>query len=277
MPDFSPINKLILPYEEENYDVNEFNYNFLTLENALALFNKALLELEDRVIKLESASGTPQVSLVDSTWSEIAQAVSDGTASTKWNIGDSKDITLTTGETLTVQIYGFNHDDLADGSGKAGITFGLKDLMPSKQVVDSSTAQVGWEGSSLRTWLNNDFLSTLPNDLQAVLKTMHKKSIPPKSTTVKNSTDKLFLFSEIEVYGTVTLSNQGEGNQYPYFENAMNRSKLNTSGAVSSWWTRSVYNHPSYPNNILYILVGNSTPIDLNGSFAWAYNFGFCV
>ena len=39
-----------------------------------------------------------------------------------WNIGDTIDITLTTGEVTNWRIIGFNHDTLSDGSGKAGIT-----------------------------------------------------------------------------------------------------------------------------------------------------------
>ena len=38
-------------------------------------------------------------------------------ANTKWSIK------LTNGKTLEYRIIGINHDDLADGSGKAGLTF----------------------------------------------------------------------------------------------------------------------------------------------------------
>ena len=44
-------------------------------------------------------------------------------------------LTLSTGERVTLQIYGFDQDNLTVG-GKAGITFGLKNIMSSARRMD---------------------------------------------------------------------------------------------------------------------------------------------
>ena len=62
--------------------------------------------------------------LNQASWAQIAQASELGIASSLWSVGDEIDITVS-GEKLTLVIMGFSHDDKADGSGKAGITFGM--------------------------------------------------------------------------------------------------------------------------------------------------------
>ena len=62
-------------------------------------------------------------------------------------MGDEKNISVN-GETLTLVIVGFGHDDLASG-GKAGITFGLKHLMKdTRQMNSSNTNSGGFTGSA---------------------------------------------------------------------------------------------------------------------------------
>jgi hypothetical protein len=48
----------------------------------------------------------------------------------------------------------------------------------------------------------------------------------------------IFLFSEIEIFGTNTESFTGEGTQYPIFTNAASRVKRlsNGTGGASIWW-----------------------------------------
>ena len=107
---------------------------------------------------------------------------------------------------------GFNHDDLASG-GKAGITFGMKNLMATTRRMNASnTNSGGFTGSEMYSWLQNTLLPTLPSDLQAVLKSVNKKtSAGSQSSTINTNSMKLFLFSEIEIFGSTTYSKAGEG------------------------------------------------------------------
>ena len=99
------------------------------------------------------------------------------------------------------------------------------------------------------SWLQNTLLPTLPSDLQAVLKSVNKKtSAGSQSSTINTNSMKLFLFSEIEIFGSTTYSKAGEGSQYSYFATAANRIKYlsNGAGSASCWWERSPYGSNSY-------------------------------
>lgn len=98
-------------------------------------------------------------------------------ADTYFDVGDTKNITLSTNEVLTVQIYGFNHDDKSGGSGRVGITFGTKDLMVTTRqmnaIIDNNDS---WRSSAMRMWMNNTLVSQLPTELQNSLRLINKST-----------------------------------------------------------------------------------------------------
>lgn len=63
----------------------------------------------------------PPASLQDADAATIAMLSENGTIQNYYSVGDEKTITLSTGEQVTFVILGFDHDDLSDGSGKAGV------------------------------------------------------------------------------------------------------------------------------------------------------------
>lgn len=214
--------------------------------------------------------------LSKNTWAQIAKASAAGKASQLWSVGDTKDITVGS-ETLTLVIMGFNHDDLASG-GKAGITFGMKNLMATTRRMNASnTNSGGFTGSEMYSWLQNTLLPTLPSDLQSVLKSVNKKtSAGSQSSTINTNSMKLFLFSEIEIFGSTTYSKAGEGSQYSYFATAANRIKYlsNGSGSAYWWWERS----PHGSNSNYFCSVNSDGSAGDNGANnASGVCFGFCV
>lgn len=214
--------------------------------------------------------------LANNTWAQIAAASEAGVAASTWSVGDTKNITVG-GETLTVEIVGFNHDDLASG-GKAGITFGLKNLMANtRQMNSSNTNAGGFTGSDMYDWLQGTLLNSLPSDLRAVLKSVNKKtSAGSQSSTINTNAMKIFLFSEIEIFGSVTYSKSGEGSQYSRFATASSRIKYlsNGSGSANSWWERSPYGS----NSSYFCRVSSSGSASYNGAGdSRGVCFGFCV
>lgn len=81
--------------------------------------------------------------------------------------GTTWSIKLTNGQTLQYRIVGINHDDLADGSGKAGLTFEATNTALAFQKMNATYTNVGgWEKSELRGRLNTgDLWSLLPTEL----------------------------------------------------------------------------------------------------------------
>lgn len=216
--------------------------------------------------------------LSENTWEQIAQACADHDPILDvWQIGDTKDEVIA-GETLTFAIMGKNMDDLADGSGKAGLTFGMTQLMASTRQMNSSDTNSGsFAGSAMYSWLSGTIYPNLPTELKDAIKAVNKKtSSGGGSSAIRTDAMYLWLFAEIEVFGTTTYSFTGEGTQYPYFATAAERIKRLSNGAgnTSYWWERS----PSRVNSYGFCGVGTSG----SASVAVAADsrgvcFGFCV
>ena len=210
------------------------------------------------------------------SWAEIAAISEVGEAVNYFAVGDEKKVQIGD-EEYTLQIMGFNHDDLADGSGKAGMTLGLKEIMTTARPMNTTghTNSGGWENSKMRTYLQNNILTNLPSDLQNVIKTINKKtSAGNMSTEIITSQDKLFLFSEIEIFGILTHSASGEGEQYTYYIDGRSKIKYYLSGSSYLWWSRS----PSIENTENFYQV-NAAGISRD---VGAYNsrgvvFGLCI
>ena len=179
----------------------------------------------------------------------------NGSASDVWSVGDTKNISVS-GESLTLEIVGFNHDDLTNG-GKAGITFGLQECMKEPRAIDPDWEVDTFYGSPMETWLNGDLVNTLPADLQAAIKPVNKKTSDgiwyskeenlQKRTILTNSM-KLFLFSVVEIHGVELGTIPGEGVQYARFTNTESKNKSYPNdrietGRVYTWWTRSPSNN----------------------------------
>ena len=145
-------------------------------------------------------AGTP---LNDFTWAQIDYISENGLMSDYFNIGDTKNVTIGSA-TYVVEIVGFSHDDRADGSGKVGLTFGLKDcLNTAYQMNSSNTNSGGWGGCALRATLRGDIWNQLPSDLRDVIKEVTKKTSAGGASGIINSiSDTLFLFAEKEIFGS---------------------------------------------------------------------------
>ena len=227
--------------------------------------------------------GTP---LNDMTWADI-RAISDaGLASSYFNVGDRKAVTLngTVGSlslsgTYYCYIIGINHNSAIEGTNRIHFQFGKTAASGGTDIcfVDSGydtnktsgsyfnmnnsrSNRGGWESSLMRTVICPAFKSAMPSELQAVLKSVTKYSDntgggPNNASYVTATTDDIFLLSEWEVIGARVYANSAEQNyqaQYAYYSagNSKVRYRHSSTGSTASWWLRSVWTN---------------------------YQFGFCV
>ena len=121
------------------------------------------------------------------------------------------------------------------------------------------------------------YLSQLTSAWQNAVKQVNKlSSAGSQSTTIKTTADKLFLLSEVEIFGSTSYSVSGEGTQYAYCKanNAANDRVKKRNGSALSWWERS----PCASNTTYFCYVysnGNASYVIASGSCGVA--FGFCV
>lgn len=171
----------------------------------------------------------------NNSWAAIIKACQEKQVPNTWNVGDSCNMTINN-KTYAIDIIGKNHDDYADGSGKAPLTFQMHTTYATQYKMNGAEDNsCGWKNCLVRT--SNAFPAlkkVMPAEVVAALKAVTKKTTAGgASSAIDTTEDTLFLLSEIEVQGTRTFSYPGEGTQYAYYKTAANRKKNR------AWYLRS--------------------------------------
>lgn len=239
------------------------------------------------------------VTFADGTDDEIARMIKAHYAGKinigeYWAVGDKRTIHHNTMDATGVSeshkandyayvIIGIEHDDLVtaiNGKAKAAITIQTERLLYLDTTTEynnsldashecgymnsSDMNSGGWEGCERRTWCNNVYKKCLPAYVQSMMKQVKKlTSVGGQSSTIKTSNDYAFLLSEVEIFGNIPYSFEGEGIQYQYFKNATaNRYKSpQTSNYFVSgiWWERS----PCRNGNESFCVVNGAGNMDI--------------
>ena len=189
---------------------------------------------------------------------------------------------LTNGKTLEYCIIGINHDDLAEGSGKAGLTFlATNTAVGTSRMNPTSTTVGAWEKSALRQKMNSgEIWNLMPSDFQSKVKAVRKLTNNAgggdenKNAPVTATSDKLFLLSYSEIVPTSYWASScpwtsSEGTQYEAFKGKVTQNKGNNDYLKTGnhWWERSA--DPRTSKTFL-IVDSNGNPVGWDKS-GWAY------
>lgn len=207
-------------------------------------------EFDDRAL-IKSVCG--KKSLDDFEVKELSLAANSPNAKEIFAIHDKRIITLKNGYNAVFEIIGIEHDVREDGK-KAGITFGLVDLYGTDEnggrtMNNECTNEGGFEKSAMFKWLNEDFFALFPDEWQEIIVPVVKKTANGCSSKAKivDTTCKVFIPSEVEVFGKCHYSKKGEGEQYEGFKNWKDRVKGYPDGTYGCWyWLRAPYSGNGY-------------------------------
>ena len=214
--------------------------------------------------------------LNDISWANIRKISDAGLASSYFNVGDRKAVTLngTVGSlslngTYYCYIIGIDHNSAIEGTNRIHLQFGFDALDGGNHIAfiddgyniqqtsgswfnmnNSASNSGGWNSSLMRTVICPAFKSAMPSDLQAVLKTVTKYSDNTgggsnTASYVTATTDDIFLLAEWEVFGARSYANSAEQNyqaQYAYYSagNSKVIYRHSSTGSTAHWWLRSV-------------------------------------
>lgn len=253
--------------------------------------------------------------LGNNSWDIIDDACSKGLEQSLWSVGDEIDISVM-GETVTCLILGFQHDDLADGSGKTSITFGLKNLMsflnPQSITVGSRAFYVS--NSGMRNWFDTTLYDGIEEPLRSKLKQVTKNSVHqrwkvnrteyPGGTSISSKcyfdseysgNVYVFPFGAAEVKSSIVISGEGqyeqgmarEGTPYSYYttQSSVIKALANGTGATTKWMLRTTahYTGDSSGSSVCYInnyapgYYDNQIPNDDPAANRYGICFGFCI
>ena len=206
----------------------------------------------------------------ENEWSAIIEACHANEVPDEW-VADGtcyKDM-LINGTNYRIDIIGKNHDDLADGTGKAPLTFQMHDCYATTYAMNSSnTNSGGWTNCAMRSTHLPAILNLMPAEVQAGIRPVIKlTSAGNKSSSILVTSDELFLPSEVEVFGSITYSFAREGTQYAYYQAGNSKVKN------SVWRHRS----PKASNSTGFCLIdGDGDAIALGAAISYGVAFGFC-
>ncbi len=224
------------------------------------------------------------------TLAEFYGILHNGVAHQYFAIGDKIKIvpntTVFADTAIEMQVYGFNHFKLADGSGNfAGCVFGMLGIMNSSRTMNSAQTNAGgWRDCAMRTYLNEKVFPALPRQWQAMIRDVEVlSSAGGTSETIVSATDKLFLFSNAEVgfdRTAVPYVNEvdagAESVSFPVFTDNNSRIKkaYNGAGSAGYWWLRSPDPTGSTSFRSVYYYGNAGSNGAANAIFV---AFGFCI
>lgn len=208
----------------------------------------------------------------NNSWEAIIAACQSGNVPDTWAVGNSKTMTIN-GTGYQIDIIGKNHDTYTAG-GAAPLTFQMHDCYATTYSMNSSFINSGgWTNCAMRRTHLHVILALMPTEVQNGIREVNKlTSAGSQSDTINTTADKLFLLSEIEIFGSTKYSKAGEGNQYAYYS-AGNSKVKKFSGSASYWWERSPHGGDSA--SFCYVdRDGNATTAVASASIG--VSFGFC-
>ena len=214
-----------------------------------------------------------EANFADNTWETIIAACQRGAVPETWAVGNHKTMMIN-GINYQIDIIGKNHDTYTAG-GTAPLTFQLHDCYADTKVMNSSdTNEGGWTSCAMRNIHLPVILSLMPTEVQNGIREVNKlTSAGYKISTINTTADKLFLLSEVEIFGSTTNSAAGEGTQYDYYKAGNSKVKKKQNGSAATWWDRSPYNG----NTGSFCLVGSRGRTGTIGAGnARDVAFGFC-
>lgn len=190
----------------------------------------------------------------NNTWEQIIEACHNNAVSDAWKVADQKPMTIN-GVDYLIDIIGKNHDDYSDGSGKAPLTFQLHDCYGTKYAMNRTNTNVGgWGSSDMRLTHLPSILALMPAAVQSGIREVNKlTSAGNRLSDIVTKQDKLFLLSEIEIFGSVRHSKSGEGTQYDYYKAGNSRMKK-YNGIAIPWRERS----PMGSTSSYFCIVGSN-------------------
>jgi hypothetical protein len=256
------------------------------LEASNTTLNTSITSIDDRTNKNELEILSTLVPLHYKGYIDISNyySVGDIIHGVSLKNGDNLD------EIVDLVVIGVKHDTINGGSTKAALTLSQVNCLNETRKINSSNngyTYAKYSTSTMRTWINDTYYNALPSTLQSLIKTVNKTTAEPASsseyptTTVVSSTEKCFLPSCYEMFGTgynyysETGINVTDGTQYEYYKTASNRKKYlgrnGTSSDFDNYWTRSGFITSN--NAAIFIVVSYAGSVYHNGAL---FGSGFC-
>ncbi len=214
-----------------------------------------------------------EANFAENSWENIILACQLNKIPNDWKVGDIKTMEIGDSE-YNIAIIGKNHDTYTEG-GKAPLTFQLTEKVYGSAAMNATqTNATGWSASQMRNVTMAEILSVMPSEVSNAIKAVDKLTLKGDGSGLETTSDKLFLMSLIEVYGSTFYSNgYEEGSIYEYYSvNGIEKRMMN-----ATWWLRGPGINNGKNNGIGFTQI-NMSGYMANGDASTKVGvvFGFC-
>ena len=214
---------------------------------------------------------TPPAAFADASWSDVIRACQMNVVPDTWVVGDQKVMNIG-GTDYLFDIIGKNHDSVFLGP-VAPLTFQMHDCYATTYPMNPYQQVNSWGASEMNQVYLPEILALMPIEVQNGIREVNKYSVTHGTgTEVIGVEGKLFLLSEVEVFGTTTNSKPGEGSQYAYYA-AGNSKVKNYNGVPMSWSVRSPVSGAEF--GFCGVSASGAT-CQLPDEVAYGLSFAFC-
>ena len=180
----------------------------------------------------------------DATPLQIKNAFETDSVPSSWQVGDTKSITLSDGNTYTLRLLDTTKGRYERKNGtQSNCVVGFDEIIQNAQMNSSRTNAGGWAESKMYKETMPQILAMLPQEWQDVISTVKVAStVGSQSTSVSYSDNTVFLPARVEVFDAVTDSGyKDEGTVFDYYKNSgsSNIRVKEYNGSANHWWLRS--------------------------------------
>lgn len=215
------------------------------------------------------------------SWETVQYHIDQGDYASYYAIGDTIPLDLGSEGLVNMQIAAFDADDLADGSGKAHISFVGKELLKTNHrmnpnISGSSGAYVegtgsigGWEKCEMRTYLKETIKPLIPESVRNSIVSVSKSQNTYDTTGARftqTTQDDVWIPTYGEMRGVSALY----GDLYKSQSDCIKKTQ---SGIATTYWTRQCQNY----QYIYYISASSGSTSHGSPSTAWGVALGFCM
>lgn len=205
----------------------------------------------------------PMQNLDNVPWDVIDAIGRAGNARKFFALGATKKDYMKNGYIAEYRILGFDHDDLADDSGKAPISWGMARVYKDDMAMQDDGNSSYWEKCSCRYKLNSEFYNLMSDELRAIIKSVWKITADADGNLIKTK-DTIWLMSEQEQFGRKIYSHGGEGHWYELFMQEDVPYWLEDDDGNRRWvWLRSPY--ASYTTSFCFVATGGGADGNSSG------------
>lgn len=185
------------------------------------------------------------------TWEGVFSAINKRTYASVYKVGDLVPLDLGSEGLVNMQIAGIDVDDLADGSGKAPISWISKELLatekcwnPELSGTTEGTGTIGgWEKSEIRAYINDTIQPLIPENVRGMIKTVTKYSYSYDSSgsavDSKATDDFVWIPSYREAYGGTKRETVGVEYTKLFVDGNSRKKAKAGDTTIKEWWTRT--------------------------------------